>query len=241
LRITRPRIGRATCDVLQVPLDGFGSFSTARSRRVSGGGGGGLLPDVSKRGSEPLLQLQEVRGRGSNSPEDKFCSPLLAPSPPPLPKRRGRPPGSTKLAAAAAASAASAASSAAVAQAVPAASKKSPPPKRPRSSENDDENQFPEPISAPPLPAKHRSAAASAGGKARDKLVSIGSVDEGDRYSPLLRGAMCRDRRLEHAHTPPYVAAHPPPTAPPCPKTTTRRCRGCAPAAKYTPQPTTPV
>lgn len=70
----------------KVPLEGFGSFSTARSRRAGGArqvDKGRLQPDIVKHEVEPLL-LQEAVRRGSSSPEDKLLSPPLAPSPPPL-------------------------------------------------------------------------------------------------------------------------------------------------------------
>ncbi len=178
----------------QVPLDGFGSFSTARSRRLEGsrrreGGGAGrgvggvgggervagmscLQPDTPKSGCDPLLLQQEDGRRGSSSPEDKLFSPPPDPSPPPPPKRRGRPPGSTKS---------DAAASAAAAVASNASQRGAATTKRQRNSVKEETGtlKFPEPIRAPPPPTRYSHAAASAVGGAGEKF---GRDDEGDRY-----------------------------------------------------------
>lgn len=142
---------------------------------------GRLQPDIVKHEVEPLL-LQEAVRRGSSSPEDKLLSPPLAPSPPPPPppKRRGRPPGSAKSQTAAAA-----ASSTAALQTLERDGAARPSLKRQRNSEKEEAGNiiFPAPISAPPPLARHNLSASSAGGKAREKLVFFGGVDQEESLS----------------------------------------------------------
>jgi hypothetical protein len=171
---------------LQVPLEGFGSFSTARSRRAGGARQsekGHLQPDIVKHEVEPLLPLlllQEAGRRSSSSPEDKLLSPPLAPSPPPPPppKRRGRPPGSAKSE-----TAAGAALSTTASHTLERDGAARPSLKRQRNSEKEEMGvtMFPAPISAPPPSARHNHSASSAGGRASEKLVFFGGVDHEER------------------------------------------------------------
>jgi hypothetical protein len=196
--------GQSVTRVLQVPLDGFGSFSTVRPRRASGGTGDRrlLLPDT-KAGGGPASLLQDGHGlnrvRGS-PPEDKLLSPPmfsspLIPAPANPPKRRGRPPGSSKTSQATA-TAAQKQNAAAVAAATSAASSSSaaPPPKRRRQSDKEEASKlFPTPITAPSLPLSRVAAARRPN---RDTMVFFGESDDDQRW---VRAVQCFARELSCA------------------------------------------
>jgi hypothetical protein len=168
--------------MMQVPLDGFGNFSTARPRRAAGAAGRRLLqPDLKAEG-EPASLLHEgqglSRGRGSPPEESLLSPPILsspptpAPAPPAPPKRRGRPPGSTKSSDASAAPALKKASVADSATAAPQL-------KRWRHSEEDEGAiVFPAPITAPSLPLSRGAAARRTNSS---KLVFFGNSDDDQR------------------------------------------------------------
>jgi hypothetical protein len=184
-----------SCSSPQVPLDGFGSFPSSRSRRPAAGAVGGLgrnrhHHDTSTGRGDPLLLLQEGgRRSGSNSsPEDKLLSPPFsstppasapAPAPPPPfpPKRRGRPPGSTKSGPAA--TAAFPAASSKPSQQIAAAAAVPPPTKRPRSSEKEEGKAVP--ITAPPPTLT--KATAAAGGRVKEKIVFFGDMYMEERWA----------------------------------------------------------
>jgi hypothetical protein len=161
--------------LLQVPLDGFGSFCTSRSRRPAAGSRGRWQSEVPKGGGDPLLLLEgRERGVGSSlsSPEEKLLSPDLPPSPtPPSPKRRGRPRKSTKLEAVVA-------DPAVVAPTLLVRGEAGPLPRKRRRmrEQEEDESRFPAPITTSPA----KPCAAAVAKKARASVLA-GNLDDLDR------------------------------------------------------------